>query len=323
VSGTKGEHESRAGVVLIAASALIFSTAGLFTGYVSADAWTVLFWRGLFGGLFIAGYLAWDAGPQVWSETKSLGWPGIVAGACSTIGTICFVHALRLSTVAEVTVIFATAPLLAALVAWVWLRERQRPVTLLASVLAFGGVLIMMGGGTPDAAHMLGNLLALAMTLLIATMMVVMRRHRSRSMLPASGLSAFAVALVAFPMARPLETTAPDLLWLALFGTVQFGLGLLLLTLGSRKLPGARAALIGNVELPLAPAWAWLAFGAVPDLRTWLGGALVALALAIDLIATGRAGEGNSGKADRRPDHRGHVPGLLAVATRPGGPGRG
>lgn len=310
--GSCEDQEARAGIRLIAASAVIFSTAGLFTGHVSADAWTVLFWRGVFGGLFLAACVGVDSGARAIAETRALGWPGVVAGSCSAAGTVCYIHALRLSTVAEVTIIFATAPLLAALVAWAWLRERQRPATLLASLLAFGGVLVMTRSAS-DGAHLIGNLLALAMTFLIATMMVVMRRHRTRSMLAASGLSAFAVAVVALPWARPLETTGPDLLWLALFGTVQFGLGLLLLTLGSRKLPGARAALIGNIELPLAPAWAWLAFGATPGMHACLGGALIVFALALDLMPARRPAE----------LHRQPAPARQGASTHPRHPGSG
>ncbi len=277
-------RERRLGMLCIGASAVIFSTAGLFTGLVSADAWTVLFWRGLFGGLFIGVCVMLRSGRAVLAQTQALGWPGVVAGACSTIGTICFIHALRLTTVADVTIIYATAPLLAALVAAVAFRERQRMVTLVASIMAFGGVLVTTGGAL-SGEHLLGNLLAFTMTALIATMMVVMRRHRGQSMLPASGLSAFAVMLVAAPLASPMQTSQPDLLWLALFGSVQFGLGLLLLTLGSQRLAGARAALIGNVELPLAPAWVWMVFGTIPTMQAWLGGAIVTAALLLDLLA--------------------------------------
>jgi drug/metabolite transporter (DMT)-like permease len=275
------------GVLLVTASAVAFSTAGLFTGLVQADAWTILFWRGLFGGLFIGGFVLQQHGRATLAAIRAMGRPGLVAGACSTAGTFCFIHALRLTSVAEVTVIFATAPFLAAALSWLWFRERQSPATLAASALALGGVLIMTGSA-PASGHLAGNLLALAMTGLIAGMMVVMRRHRDHSMLPASSLSALACVILAWPFARPFDITGADLLWLALFGSMQFGLGLLLLTLGSRLLPGARTALFGNIELPLAPLWMWLAFGQQPSAAGRAGGGVVALALALDLLA-GRA----------------------------------
>lgn len=160
------------GSLLIATSAAAFSTAGLFTGLIAADVWTILFWRGVFGGLFIGAYIAWRHRAATVGAFRSIGRPGLVAAACSTVATICFVHALRRTTVADVTIIYATAPLVAAAVTWLWTRERENRITLGASVLALLGVLVMFRGAL-TAGHLVGNLLALAMTVLIATMMVI------------------------------------------------------------------------------------------------------------------------------------------------------
>jgi uncharacterized membrane protein YhaH (DUF805 family) len=65
------------------------------------------------------------------------------------------------------------------------------------------------------------------MTILISAMMVIVRRNRDISMLPAACLSAFLCAVIVAPVSHPLAATAHDFLYLALFGTMQFGLGLL------------------------------------------------------------------------------------------------
>lgn len=41
------------GILLIALSAIAYSSAGFFTRLIHLDAWTMLFWRGLFAGLMI------------------------------------------------------------------------------------------------------------------------------------------------------------------------------------------------------------------------------------------------------------------------------
>ncbi|HEY4250038.1 MAG TPA: DMT family transporter [Roseomonas sp.] len=287
--GRQAGDGSWRGVAMISGSALAFSTAGLFTGLIQADAWTILFWRSLFGGLFIGGWILWREGAAGLRACRAIGRPGLLVAACSTLGTICFVHALRLTTVAEVTILYATAPFLAAGMAFLWLRQRESRVTLAASLLALAGVLVMTGPALARG-HLAGNLLALAMTALIAAMMVIIRRHHGISMLPAACLSAFACAIIVAPLASQVRGGAPDLLWLALFGSLQFGLGLLLLTLGSRLMSAARAALIGNLELPLAPLWVWLAFGEWPPPATWTGGAIVMAALLLDALAGRRRG---------------------------------
>jgi hypothetical protein len=42
------------GGVLVIASALVFSLSGVLTKVIAADAWTIVCWRGLVGGLLIA-----------------------------------------------------------------------------------------------------------------------------------------------------------------------------------------------------------------------------------------------------------------------------
>lgn len=275
---------STAGALLVAASGVAFSTAGLFTRLVATDVWTMLFWRGVFGGLLILAVVAILSRGHIGSAIRAMGWGGLVSTLCSTGGTICFIIALRESTVAEVTIIYATAPFLAAAFAWAWFREAAGRVTLAASLLALIGVAVMGGAAAIDG-HALGNLLALVMTALMALMMVVIRRHRHVSMLPAAGLSAFACAAIVLPLAQPWSVTGPEFGMLALFGITQFGLGLLLLTLGSRLIPAARASLLANLELPFAPLWVWLAFGELPTLLAGIGGAIVCAALLLDLAA--------------------------------------
>jgi len=46
----QAERQHRAGIVLIVAAAVAWSTAPFFTRLLHYDSWTILFWRGIFGG---------------------------------------------------------------------------------------------------------------------------------------------------------------------------------------------------------------------------------------------------------------------------------
>jgi len=65
------------GTVLITASAIAFSLAGLFTRLIDLDVWTVLFWRALFGGIFIAGYIIWREAVALSRRFARPGSPGL------------------------------------------------------------------------------------------------------------------------------------------------------------------------------------------------------------------------------------------------------
>lgn len=281
----RGDDAARsAGSLAVAVAAIAFSTAGLFTRLIAADVWTMLFWRGLFGGLLILAYIVWRERANTGAAFAAVGRAGLVTASCSTVATICFVAALRETTVADVTIIYATAPFIAAVIAWAWVREYPPRATLAACFLALIGVVIM-GGGPLSTGHALGDLLALAMTALMALMMVVIRENRRVSMLPATCLSAFACAVAVVPLAHPMAVTRLDLFLLALFGTVQFGTGLLLLTIGGRRIAATRASLLANLELPFAPLWVWLAFNEVPSRLTCIGGGIVLVAVLMDAAA--------------------------------------
>lgn len=76
------------GIVLVVLSAVAFSTAGYFTRLIEVDVWTMLFWRGLFGGLFIAGWVVWQHGAGSLAALRRVGWLGLAAAGCSTAATI-------------------------------------------------------------------------------------------------------------------------------------------------------------------------------------------------------------------------------------------
>jgi drug/metabolite transporter (DMT)-like permease len=285
---SRDHSRSWLGVTLVTLSALAFSAAGFFTRLIETDVWTMLFWRGLFGGLFIAGYIVLRDGPRALETARRIGWLGLIAAGCSAIATICFINALRETTVADVLVINATAPFMTAGLAWAWAGERERWTTFVASSVALLGVVATVVDAV-GSGRLLGNLLALVMTFLISAMIVLIRRQRAVCMLPAAALSAFLCALLVWPWAEPASAVGEDFSNLVLFGTLQFGLGLLLLTLGTRLISATRSALIGALETLLAPGLVWLAFGEVPPLMTCIGGAIVLAAVVGDVLAAREA----------------------------------
>ena len=281
------------GSLLIVVSAVAFSLAGFFTRLIPLDAWTLLFWRGIYGGLFIAGAVAWLHGRDTLAAIRAIGPAGLVVAACSTVATICFINALQLTSVADVMVINATIPFFAAAIGWLWTGERESPITLAASAAAVLGVALTFDGALPTG-RLVGNLLALIMTILIATLMVIIRRRRDAPMLPAACLSAFALAPLVAPFATPSAGFGDNFIYLVLFGAAQFGVGLLLLTLGTRLISATRSALIGALETPLAPFWVWVWFGETPSLMTCVGGGVVMAAVVADMLLTARNGADES-----------------------------
>ena len=284
----EGAEQHWLGIGLTTASTVAYSTAGFFTRLVHIDSWAILFWRGSFAGLFIACFIVWRYRRDTWAAVRAIGLPGLAVASLSTLATILFINAFRRTSVADVTIIFATAPFVTASLNWLWTGERESWATLVASTGALLGVIVMVGGAVMEG-HLFGDLLAFGMTICMALVMIIIRRHRDTPMLPAACLSAFLCPLVVAPIARPGAVNSTDLLYLALFGITQFGLGLLLLTLGARLISATESALISALEGPLAPLWVWLAFREIPSPATLAGGTIVMIAVSAHILSSNRA----------------------------------
>jgi drug/metabolite transporter (DMT)-like permease len=293
--------ESRLGVILVACAAVAWSTAGYFTRLIPVGLWTMLVWRNIFGGLFMSFYLAATKRRALLASFGTLGTLGWLAALVNGLSMICFLAALRHTSVTNVVVIYASAPFVAAALAWILFRDPATTRTLLAGLVALVGVAITVGG-SPHLHGLTGDLLALLMTFGLATFTVILRRRREASMVSAAAASAWIGALVALPFASTLTVSSHELRNLALFGITSFGLGLVLYTIGARHLHAARSALISALDTPLAPVWVWLAFGERPAATSIVGGCIVLLAVSGNLRGENPPRDDSGARADAVSD---------------------
>jgi drug/metabolite transporter (DMT)-like permease len=264
-----------AGVTLVLISATVFSTAGLFVKGVESDSWTILFWRGLSASFFTTIYIAWRGSLQ--HEFLGMGKPGLMAAIVGALATIAFIPSFKFTSIANVSLIYAAVPFVAAAIAWVWMREKPTRSVLVASAAAFSGVLIIVGGSL-DSVNLGGDLLALWMTLGMAGYMCIYRRYpHTPAAGPAVLLSLFLVP-VSWIAGDPLSAPLHEIFIMCSFGLV-FAVASVTIAEGARRLPAAETALLSALETPLAPIWAFMLFAEMPTAYTVTGGAIILIAL--------------------------------------------
>lgn len=291
----KSDH--RIGLLLISGSATAWSLGGLLTRLIHADGATMIAWRGLFGAGALA--LVLLAFPQdgAWRSLRRMGWRGWLFVGQSAAGMIFYLLALRHTSVANVAVIYATAPFLAAGLGWLMMRERPAGSAVLASLAALGGVAVMFGFGS--AGGLLGDLYAIGMTFSMAVATVVARNSPDLPILPTAALSSLLSAVLCWPFSSPLAPGGHDLALLAAFGIVNFAVGVPLFAAGARRLPAIETALLGSLESPLAPLWVWLVIDETPSAGTLIGGSIVFAAVAVHLLVAEAKMSKMSGAAAR------------------------
>ena len=280
----------RLGLLMVTGSAIAWSTAGYFTRLIPLDNWTLLFWRGIFAATGIFLFMLVKDGRGAWRQFGQLRGPGWLFALISGGGMIVYITSLTLTTVAHVAIIYCIVPFVAAGLAFLILGERPSTVAVAASLVALVGVAVMVGfsGGEGSLS---GDFLAVLMTLGMAVMMVISRKHRDIPILAAACLSAVLSSAACWPLAAHMLPPPDMLLELAVFGLVNSAVGIALFTLGARLIPAVETALIGALDAPLAPVWVWLAFSEIPGRNTILGGILVfgAVLANISLGAKSRA----------------------------------
>lgn len=274
------------GVLLVFGAGVLWSFMGLFIRQIEvAGTEAVVFWRSIGLILAILGFLWWRHGGRIWSLVRGAGLAGAIGGLGLTLAYLGAVYAIQTTTVANAVFLFAISPFLSALLGLLVLRERVAGATWGAMALAGVGIFVMIGASL-GGGSLAGNAAALVSALGFAAFAVALRWGHMGEMMPAVLLggcfSIFAAALLAGARGQPLMVPLPDVLWSLAMGMGILAGGMVLFTLGSRKVPAAEATLFAGSENILAPFWVWLLMGEGATTSTWAGGALVLAAVTLN-----------------------------------------
>lgn len=274
------------GLTCVVSASFFTSLAGILVRLVEeADGWQLQFYRQASFLVFILGFLVWRHRGRSLQACREIGRPGLVAALSLGIAFVAYIFALIETSVAKVVFIGSASPFVAALIAWLVLRERLAPSTLLAIASAMLGIGVMMGEGL-DGEGLLGAGLAVISVLGYGITLVCLRARRRVDMLPAAALAGLLAMLGSGVMAPDLAISAYDLGLAVLLGVVQLGFQYVLIALGTRHVPAGEVALLGRLQVVLAPLWVWLALGEVPTPVTLLGGAIVVGAVLMNSFAS-------------------------------------
>jgi drug/metabolite transporter (DMT)-like permease len=267
----------RAGVLMLFASAVGWSTSGLFTRAIHVDTPTTILWRGLFGAAGLVTLILILHGPAGLRDFTRLGRAGLGYALASGVGMLSFIGALKHTSVAHVSIIYATVPFAAAAMGWLFLQEKPSRAAMIASSFALTGAVIMVGLGRDG--QVLGDILAVIMVLASAAMMGIARANPEMPTLAAGTLSAVWAPLACLPFATTGDLTPTNISLLAAFGLINTTIALALFIRGSRHLPAVETALISALETPMTPLWVWLMFAETPTHATLAGGCVVLTAV--------------------------------------------
>ncbi len=278
------------GAAVTLAATLLWSLSGIFVRLTeAADLWQIAGWRAGSTALSLFVFLLIVHRRDVFRSFSAIEPAGfaVVAGVFA-IGSSSYVISLTLTSVANVSFISGTAPIFAAILAYVFVHERTGALTWAAAVVALAGIGIIV---LPDLGPggMVGNILAIFVALTFAAQAVAMRRFRAGNLIPPICLGAAAIFLVMSVLSGFQPPNAHDLMVLALMGVVQLAVPIALFAYAVRHVPAVHLSLLALMDVVLNPLWVWIGVGERPSEAVFIGGPVILGAVVMAIIGAARS----------------------------------
>lgn len=271
------QTEHAKGLALTAVGGLALTFDIPLVKLAAGSDWSVLMVRS--GTTLIVAVLIW----MVWRRMKGRapelvpGMKGLVVAALYGLSSVTFVLAVYNTTTANLAFILAFNPMFAALLSWMFLRERPRPETFLAMTAMFVGILIIVGDSI-GTGHLFGDFLALISALIIASAITLSRTSdRDMGFTALVGVTLPLVLAASMVAGDGYRVDAPW--WIIFNGAVMMPVSFFCLAAGPRYISAPEVAMFYLLESVLAPVWVWLIFAETPSRNSLIGGTILVAAL--------------------------------------------
>lgn len=279
----------RRGIFLVLAAGTCWSSMGLGIRLIEdAVVWQILFYRSLALAPFLLLVITLRSNGRPLKAITAAGLSGVIGGGALVVAFTGGIFAIQTTTVANAMFLFAAAPFMAAVLGLAILRESVRRATWMAMAVAIVGITVMVAGGL-SLGRWAGNAAALFSALGFAVFTIALRWRKTEDMMPAvflAGVFAIIIAgLVCAATDLSFALSARDTAIAMAMGVFQVGLGLVLYTAGSKRLPAAELALLSMGEVVLGPLWVWLFLSETASAYTLIGGTILLMALAGNAIS--------------------------------------
>ncbi len=285
-----------AGILSAILAALFMGTIGVFSRKTGLPPEVITFFRLFFGGGFLIILLLVSRRWRlllIWPT-----WPVFVNGLMLAGFIIFYIQAMNLTTMANAIMVLYLAPLIAAVFAHFFLREKLNTTSVILICTALSGFAMMMEfriDFSSDTNHLLGLCFA-GLSLACYTSFILINRTirstihcytRTFYQLMTGALCMVPLLITDFP-----EISATNWLWLAGAGFFPGFLGILLAVIALEKLPAATFGTLAYCEPIFVVLLGWVLFGEHLNTLQLAGCLLILASGAVKGYLTSRNGRG-------------------------------
>ena len=263
------------GPILIFLGACCLSFGGLIVkSFEGATLWQILFWRSVFFSITVLTFLLFNYKLKFFRSIQKSGIPGLIGGIILSIGYAGYVFAMYNTTVANTNFIIQTQTIFLAIFGYLFLKEKISKLTLSSIVLAFAGIILMVGSSLSPG-QMQGNIIAFIMPISFAVLILTVRKYPDIDMVPLQLVAGIGAMIIGYLLSPKILISYHDIFLGFIAGFFQVGFGFILITIGARSTPSALVGIIMLIEAVLGPLWAWMFVNETPPLVVLFGGTII------------------------------------------------
>jgi len=267
--------------MFLAFTAIIFITPdSLFIRLANTESWNLIFYRGLIPFLLVFIGLIFIYKRKLLKELINNGWSGAAYATVFTMTNIVFVISIENTNVANTLIMIALAPMLSAVISFIFLNESPDKKTWLAITITTLAVIYIFYDAL-DAGDFLGNFLGLITALGLAIGANIIRSAKKISLVPSAMLGKLMVALIALLFVDNIKLEGDDLIIIPVMCVMCVAIPFVLVTLAPRYITAAEVNLFFLLETILGPLWVWMVIKEQPSFETILGGSVIVVTIAI------------------------------------------
>ena len=269
---------------LLAFTAVMFITPdSLFIRLANIESWSLIFYRGLIPFLIVFIGLVFVYKTKLLKELMNNSWHGVAYASVFTITNIAFVISIENTNVANTLIMIALAPMLSAIISFIFLNENPDKKTWIAIIITTLAVIYIFYDAL-DAGDFLGNFLGLVAAMGLAVGANIIRSAKKISLVPSAMLGKLMVALIALLFVDQIKIEGNDLIIVPLMCIMCVAIPFVLVTLAPRYITAAEVNLFFLLETILGPIWVWLVIKEQPSLETIVGGVVIILTISTHSI---------------------------------------
>ena len=199
------------GMLLAFTAVLLITPDSLFIRLASINSWNLIFYRGLIPFMLVFIGLIFIYKKKLLKELINNGWHGVAYAAVFTMTNIVFVISIENTNVANTLIMIALAPMLSAIISFIFLNENPDQKTWIAIAITTLAVIYIFYDAL-DAGDFLGNFLGLVAAMGLAIGANIIRSAKKISLVPSAMLGKLMVALIALLFADQLKLEDNDLI---------------------------------------------------------------------------------------------------------------